>query len=118
MEGSENKEATWDFLRWFTSDIQPERGTTRYGDLLARTIKAIPSRQSDLANNADVLENNPFKAPFISQLSISTPEPNILQAAAAKDILRQEIEAAWTGKAPAQAIKDAATKINELLGQK
>lgn len=117
MEGSKNKDVAWDFLRWFTTDIQDDRGTTRYGDLMARTIKAIPGRQIDIDGNADVLENNPFKAPFISQLEISTPEPNILQAAAVKDILRQEIEAAWSGKDTTQALDDAETRINALLAQ-
>ncbi|MCK5138980.1 MAG: sugar ABC transporter substrate-binding protein, partial [Thermodesulfovibrionia bacterium] len=38
MGKSKHKEEAWDFLRWFTSEIQPDRKTTRYGDLLARTI--------------------------------------------------------------------------------
>jgi len=115
MNKSRNKEAAWDFLRWFTTEIQPDRGTTRYGDLLARTIKAIPSRRIDMENNKDMLENNFFKQPFISQLSISTPEPNVLQAAEMKEILRTEIEAVWTGKASQQALDDAAAKINAIL---
>lgn len=117
MNASKEKEAAWDFLRWFTTDVQDDRGTTRYGDLMARTIKAIPSRQIDLEGNADVLEDNFFKAPFISQLPISSPEPNILQAAAAKEILRQEIEAAWSGKNSAQALNDAESRINALLAE-
>lgn len=115
MNASKEKEAAWDFLRWFTKDVQDDRGTTRYGDLMARTIKAIPSRQVDLIGNADVLENNFFKAPFIYQLPTSTPEPNILQAAAAKEILREEIEAAWSGKSVNQALNDAENRINALL---
>ncbi len=115
MEKSNNKNEAWDFLRWFTTEIQAERGTTRYGDLMARTIKAIPSRLVDMENNADVLEDNDFKAPFIAQLEISTPEPNIPQAAAIKQVLMQEIEAAWIGKDPADALNDAAYQVNSLL---
>jgi multiple sugar transport system substrate-binding protein len=115
MDKSKNKQATWDFLRWFTTEIQPERGTTRYGDLMARTIKAIPSRKVDLENNKDVLENNFFKAPFISQLGISTPEPNVLRAAEMKEILRTEIEATWAGKDVKQALDDAAFKTDAIL---
>lgn len=115
MEKSQNKEAAWNFLRWFTTDIQPERGTTRYGDLMARTIKAIPSRKVDMENNKDVLENNFFKKPFISQLGISTPEPNILRIAEIKAILQAEIEATWAGKDVKQALDDAAGKVNAIL---
>ncbi len=117
MDKSRNKEAAWDFLRWFTRDIQEETGTTRYGDLMARTIKAIPSRVVDLENNSDVLEDNFFKAPFISQLPISTPEPNVLQAAEMKAILMKEIEATWSGKDAREALNDAAIEINFILKQ-
>jgi len=117
MNKSKNKQASWDFLRWFTTDIQPDRGTTRYGDLLARTIKAIPNRKVDLENNKDMLENNFFKTPFISQLLISTPQPNILHAAEIREIMLGEIEAAFAGKDAKRALDDAAVKINNILKQ-
>lgn len=115
MNKSKNKEKAWEFLRWFTTEIQEETGTTRYGDLLSRTIKAIPAHKQDLANNSDVLEDNFFKKPFISQLEYSTPEPNVLRAAEIKKILMNEVQAAWLGKDSKQALDDAAEKVNEIL---
>ncbi|MDA3802469.1 MAG: extracellular solute-binding protein [Patescibacteria group bacterium] len=115
MDKSKNKQEAWDFLRWFTTDIQEETNTTRYGDLLARTIKAIPAHEQDLENNSDVLEDNFFKEPFISQLEYSTPEPNVLKAAEIKKILMDEVQAAWLGKDSKQALDDAAQKVNLIL---
>lgn len=115
MNKSEHKEEAWDFLRWFTSEIQPDRNTTRYGDLMARTIKAIPSRKIDMENNKDVLDDNFFKGPFVAQLKDSVPEPNILEAARVKEILRREIEAAWIGKSVKKALDDAAAEVNKIL---
>ncbi|MEI7451951.1 MAG: extracellular solute-binding protein [Candidatus Falkowbacteria bacterium] len=116
MNKSKNKKAAWDFLRWFTEDVQPS-GTTRYGDLLARTIKAIPDRKVDLVSSAnkDVLVSNTFKAPFIAQLSSSTPEPNVLQAAKIKATLMEQIQAAWVGKDVKQALDDAASRVQLIL---
>jgi len=118
MNKSKNKQAAWDFLRWFTEDVQPKTGTTRYGDLLARTIKAIPDRKIDLNNNKDVLNNNSFKAPFIAQLASSTAEPNVLQAAKIKATLMDQIQAAWVGKDVTQALNDAAAKVQDILNNK
>ena len=115
MDGSQQKTEAWDFLRWFTTEIQAETGTTRYGDLLARTIKAIPAHEQDLNNNRDVLEDNFFKEPFISQLEYSTPEPNVLKAAEIKNILMEEVQAAWAGKDSKDALDDAADKVNAIL---
>jgi multiple sugar transport system substrate-binding protein len=115
MDKSKNKQEAWDFLRWFTTDIQEETGTTRYGDLLARTIKAIPAHEKDLENNSDVLEENFFKEPFISQLEYSSPEPNVLKAAEIKRTLMEEVQAAWSGKDAKQALDDAASKVNVIL---
>jgi len=115
MDGSTQKAEAWDFLRWFTTEIQAESGTTRYGDLLARTIKAIPAHEQDLSNNSDVLENNFFKEPFISQLEYSTPEPNVLKAAEIKNILMEEVQAGWAGKDSKKALDDAAIKVNAIL---
>jgi maltose-binding protein MalE len=64
-----------------------------------------------------MLEGNPFKAPFIAQLPISTSEPNIPEAAEIKNVLLEEIEAAWVGKDPIKALDDAADRVNLILNQ-
>ena len=47
--------------RWFALEKQPETGTTRYGDLLAQNIGAIPSRRDDIAGS-DAELSTPFKS--------------------------------------------------------
>src|SRR4029079_9841083 len=48
---SQHKKEAWDFLTWFNTEVQPATNTTRYGDLLANTIGAIPSRKVDIDNH-------------------------------------------------------------------
>lgn len=114
MEKSAYKEEAWEFLRWFTSDVQPETNTTRYGDLLADVIGAIPARKID-ADNHRTLEGV-FKKTFVDQLENSTPEPNVLDSARIKNILTDEISAVWVDeKTPREALSDAKTRIDAIL---
>lgn len=117
MEGSANKDEAWKFLQWFTSEVQDDTGTTRYGDLLANTIGAIPARNEDFESHKEVLGDF-FTKVFVDQMAISTAEPNVLQADEIKSTLMKEIQAAWDSKKTAkQALDDAAAAVNVLLEQ-
>ncbi len=117
LSKSKHKKEAWEFLRWFTSEIQPKTGTTRYGDLLTDPIGAIPSRRSDIEGNKDKL-NTPFKRVFVEELENSVPEPNIMQASQVKNILMGEIESAWAGEKTAkESLDSACAKINEILAK-
>jgi multiple sugar transport system substrate-binding protein len=113
-EKSKNKDASWKFLKWLSTDIQSS-GTTRFGDLLSNTIGAIPSRKSDFQNYA-VVNTDPFKQVFVDQMPNAVPEPNVRDAEKIKNILLTQIEAAWAGlKTPEQALKDAQTEVDAIL---
>lgn len=107
MNSSTHKQEAWDFLRWFTSDIQPSTGTTRYGDLLANVIGSIPSRKVDVTKHQDVLGDF-FTKPFVDQLTNAQAEPNVTQSNTIKTTLMNEIQAAWSGQKTAQQALDAA----------
>ncbi len=112
--GSKHKAAAWAFLKWISSDIQPS-GTTRYGDLLAETIGAVPSRTVDFTGHADALGSF-FMQPFVGQMKNAVYEPEIASANEAKAILQQDIWAAWSGqKTAVQALDDAKQDIDMLL---
>ncbi len=115
MEKSQNKQESWDFLSWFTSDIQEATGTTRYGDLLADVIGAIPARKVDVENHKESL-NSIYKKVFVEQLDNSTPEPNVLNSARIKNILMDEISAVWVDEKTAQeALNNAKVEIDKIL---
>jgi multiple sugar transport system substrate-binding protein len=114
MAQSPHKREAWDFLRWFTGEIQKETGRTRYGALLADTIGAIPSRKSDIERSISLL--TPFKKVYVDQLPNSVPEPNVAEYARIKNILRAYIESALADEISAQTALDrAAEEINEIL---
>ncbi len=115
MSKSKNKQVAWDFLRWMSQDIQPITGTTRYGDLLANTIGAIPSRKTDLEKES-ILQNR-FTQMFIKELPHAMAVPNIKNFAQMRVNLMNEIQNAWVGtKTPQQALNDAAAQMNATLG--
>lgn len=66
-------------MKWFNTEVVPETQTTRYGDLLANTIGAIPSRKLDIDNHQSVL-SDPFTKVFVDQIPVSVAEPNVPQA--------------------------------------
>jgi multiple sugar transport system substrate-binding protein len=112
---SQNKEEAWKFISWFTSDIQPSTGTSRYGDLLARNIGAIPSRKSDIIGNPDKTQSF-FKKTYTDELHNSVPEPNILNALDIKHILMVDIQSAILNeKTSKAALDDACQQIDKLL---
>lgn len=116
MNSSTHKQAAWDFLKWLTTDIQPQTGTTRYGDLMAQTIGAIPSRKSDVANET-ILKTSPQKAGWVSVLKDATPEPVVGNFAhITDDILMPGIESAWYGQvSPQKALDSICQQINQVL---
>lgn len=115
MEKSSNKDESWKFLKWFTSDIQKNSGTSRYGDLLANTIGAIPSRKVDFEKHKEVLGDF-FTSVYVSQMKNAVYEPNVLGASNIKSVLMKEILNVWAGaKTSEKALNDAATEVNKIL---
>jgi multiple sugar transport system substrate-binding protein len=113
-EESTSKDEAWEFLEWFTAETQ-SNGTTRYGDLLANTIGAIPARKADFERHKEVLGDF-FTKVYVDQMKNATVEPNVLQSSTIKEKLMTEIQAAWDGeKTSKQALDDAATEINKIL---
>ena len=117
MAGSAHQEEAWKFLQWFTAEVQDDTKTTRYGDLLANTIGAIPARNDDFQSHQNVLGDF-FTKVFVDQMDISTAEPNVLQSDEIKSTLMAEIQSAWDGKKTAkEALDAAATAVNKLLDE-
>lgn len=115
MEKSAHQVEAWDFLRWFAFEAQPETGTTRYGDLLAQVIGAIPCRTIDIEGNSASL-SSPFCKPFVDELVNSVPEPNILESAKVNQVLIDEIQATWLGtKTTTEAATDACSRIESIF---
>lgn len=117
MAKSQHKQEAWDFLRWFSQQQQPSTGTTRYGDLLADNIGAIPSRTVDFNSHKDILGDF-FTKVYVNQMKYGVAEPNVLQASTIKAKLMDEIQYAWAGQKTAkQALDAAATEVNAILAQ-
>jgi multiple sugar transport system substrate-binding protein len=115
MQGSENDVESWKFLKWISSDIQEDTGTTRYGDLLADVIGAIPSRTIDVEGHESAL-GSAFKATYVRELSNSVPEPNVKDGNKIKAALMNEILSAWAGtKTAKEALDDAKTEVDAIL---
>ncbi|HSX17392.1 MAG TPA: extracellular solute-binding protein [Patescibacteria group bacterium] len=116
MKDSPNQDESWKFLQWFTEDVQ-KSGTTRYGDLLANTIGAIPARNVDFNKHKDVLGDF-FTSVYVDQMKNSQAEPNVLQSSDIKAALMTEIQAAWDGKKTSkEALDSAATAVDKILAQ-
>jgi len=114
---SKHKKEAWDFLRWLTGQIQPDKRTTRMGDYLVEKIGAIPSRKIDIDNHYDELFDQYTKT-FVQELKHSIAEDNIYQGAEIKITLMNEITNAWLGeKTSKQALDDAVKAINAILSK-
>jgi|GEM_PF-174505 len=115
MKDSTHQKEAWDFLKWISSEVQADTGTTRMGDLLANTIGAIPARKVDFDKHKSTLGDF-YSSVYVGQMKDSTAEPNVLQSDQLKEKLITEIQAAWSGeKTSKQALDDAATEINKIL---
>jgi multiple sugar transport system substrate-binding protein len=116
MKASSHQKEAWDFLKWFSQEKQAS-GTTRYGDLLAETIGAIPARKVDFDSHKAVLGDF-YTSVYVNQMKNSTAEPNVLQSSEIKKALMSEIQSAWDGKKTSkQALDSAAEAVNKLLDQ-
>ena len=114
---SKHKKEAWDFLRWLTGQIQPDKRTTRMGDYLVEKIGAIPSRKIDIDNHYDELFDQYTKT-FVQELKYSIAEDNIYNGAEIKITLMNEITNAWLGeKTSKQALDDAVKAINAILSK-
>jgi len=117
MSKSKNKEEAWKFLKWFTMETQSETNTTRYGDLLANTIGAIPSRTEDFNSHKEILGDF-FTGVYVDQMKYAVSEPNVLNSSKIKSILMSEILSAWSGQKSAKdALDSAAFKIDKILAE-
>jgi multiple sugar transport system substrate-binding protein len=115
MAKSAHKTEAWNFLKWFTTEVQPETKTTRYGDLLANNIGAIPGRLIDVKNQP-VLSNDSFTKVYVGQLPNGVSEPNVANIGSIKSTLMSEIEAAFAGsKTAKEALDTAALKVDKIL---
>lgn len=109
------KTEAWEFLKWFSSEVQPETGTTRYGDLLAQTIGAIPSRKVDFQSHKEELGDF-FTKVFIDQMKYTNVEPNVAESSTIKTILIKNIQTAWSGQKTAkEALDAAAIDVDKIL---
>lgn len=111
---SDNQEAAWDFVRWFTRP--PEEGTpSPAADFYYRQASIIPPRRADLAAMEENFSTDMFPE-FIAALEYAkapTPVPPYEEII---NIVIAEIENAWFGnKTAQQALDDAAAQANALL---
>ncbi len=111
---SNNQDAAWDFVRWYTQP--PEEGTPApSSDFYFRQASIIPPRRSDLAAMQDDFSTDMFPE-FIAALDYAkapTPVPAYEEII---NILITEMENAWFGnKTAQQALDDAATQADALL---
>lgn len=111
---SDNQEAAWDFVRWFTTP--PEEGTpSPAADFYYRQASIIPPRRADLAAMEENFSTDMFPE-FIAALEYAkapTPVPPYEEII---NIVIAEIENAWFGnKTAQQALDDAAAQANALL---
>ena len=114
---SKHKKAAWDFLRWMTEQIQPDKRTTRMGDYLVEKVGAIPGRKIDIDNHYYQLFDQYTKT-FVEELKNSVAEDNVYHGAEIKVTLMNEITNAWLGKKTSkQALDDAVKAINALLSE-
>ena len=117
MSKSQHKEEAWKFLKWFSSELNPPIiGTTRYGDLLAENIGAIPSRKVDFDGHKKFLKDF-FTSVYLDQMKYGVAEPNVAESNNIKASLMKEIESAWSGQKTAkEALDSAAVSIDKILG--
>ena len=97
---SPHKDQAWAFLQWLNGPRQSGE-TSRMGDFLV-TLGIIPSRWIDIENHPEEFHDD-FTRPFVEHLEASLPEPVVPRGQEIKEIMWQEIEAAWFGQKPPRA---------------
>ncbi|MEU3412125.1 ABC transporter substrate-binding protein [Streptomyces sp. NPDC006658] len=96
---SRHPREAWEFLRWLNADrVSTPRGST------ATRMSALQVSVGSLTARADDMRallgtgGDPNLRPFLDALAYAVPEPNVPGAARAKALLRENIEALWTGR--------------------
>lgn len=114
---SPNKQAAWDFLRWWLCEVREDTGTTRYGEFVAKNLKVIPPRECDFQGYPEHTYG-PYTRVFVEQLPFTIPEPNLAQGAQIKSIIWEEILNTWSMlKSPEKALQDACARIQPILDE-
>ncbi|WP_253915799.1 extracellular solute-binding protein [Streptomyces sp. NRRL S-31] len=90
--------AAWDFLRWLNTRKTGPKGRT------ATRMSTLQVSAGSLTARADDMRallgagSDPNLRPFLDALAYAVPEPNVPGAQRAKELLRKNIEALWTGQ--------------------
>ncbi|GAA2196759.1 ABC transporter substrate-binding protein [Streptomyces bangladeshensis] len=96
---SRHPRAAWEFLRWLNTEKVRARGGST-----ATRMSALQVSVGSLTGRADDMRalsgrgGDPNLRPFLDALAYAVPEPNGPGAQQAKSLLRQNIEALWTGQ--------------------
>ncbi|MPY31006.1 ABC transporter substrate-binding protein [Streptomyces adustus] len=99
---SEHPREAWEFLRWLNAEKVGVR-TARQGAVATR-MSSLQVSVGSLTGRADDMGTllgaggDPNLRPFREALAYAVPEPNVPGAQQAKSLLRQNIEALWTGQ--------------------
>jgi len=101
---SENKDAAWHFVKWFTTAYSPNKLWIEYG---------YPPLASSVLVDQQIQKEIPWVEGFREQISYPCPTwEDLSDFTQRRDILMEEIEAALLlAKSPEQALEDAAKRI-------
>ncbi len=114
-EKSPNKEAAWDFIRWFTQETLGEGKPTRCAQFYYDIASVMPARFGDLEAMKDVFSTDVFPA-FVEAQSYARAPLAFPQYEEAVNIINVELENAWfLKKTPEEALNDAAEQVDALL---
>jgi multiple sugar transport system substrate-binding protein len=114
---SRNKDAAWALLRWLnTPRAAGARSCT--GEMLLR-MGGLTGNKADIAASADDM-NDGFTKPYVEAISggHAVALPNVQRLGEIQQVLRNNIEKAWSGSLqPAQALRQADREIAPLLAE-
>jgi multiple sugar transport system substrate-binding protein len=114
---SRNKEQAWALLHWLNTPREPgSRSCT--GEMLVR-LGALTGNRSDIDASSNEMEDD-FSRPFVEALSSgrAVALPNVQRMTEIQQVLRNNIEKAWSGSvSPAQALRQADREIAPLLAE-
>ncbi|WP_052947413.1 ABC transporter substrate-binding protein [Aneurinibacillus tyrosinisolvens] len=110
-----NQEEAWKFLHWLNT-AKAEGQSSRQGDWLINQ-GILPSRTDDQKAHKDKLDD-PFIKTYVDLLKDAKPFPNVMNGAEITAALQKQIEGVVFGQsAPADALKNAESQINNLLNK-
>jgi multiple sugar transport system substrate-binding protein len=114
---SRNRDAAWTLLRW----LNTPRGEGRrscVGEMLLR-MGGLTGNKADIAASSAEL-NDGFSRPYVEAISSgrAPPLPNLQRMSEIQQVLRTNIEKAWSGSLkPADALRQADKEIAPLLAE-